>query len=134
YLNMSYCPLLDDQGRGAGLLCSVTEETERVINTRRLETLGDLAAGLGQAETRAQAFGVVAEVLGNNPYDLPFSLTYVFNEARIAWLASTTGLAGEHPCVAPSIDEAQRGYWQLDRVLNGEAAFILPLPENFRPR
>ena len=44
YHTFSYSPLFDDDGRTAGMLCVVVEETERVIGERRLGTLRDLAA------------------------------------------------------------------------------------------
>jgi len=37
YHTFSYSPLSDDTGAVAGMLCVVTEETERVIGARRLD-------------------------------------------------------------------------------------------------
>ena len=45
YHTFSYSPLTDDDGRIAGMLCVVSEETERVIGERRLATLRDLGVG-----------------------------------------------------------------------------------------
>ena len=42
YHTFSYSPLPDDEGRIAGMLCVVTEETERVISERRMATLRDV--------------------------------------------------------------------------------------------
>src|SRR6476661_8414953 len=42
YHTFSYSPLAADDGRTAGMLCVVTEETERVIGERRLSSLGEL--------------------------------------------------------------------------------------------
>src|SRR6185503_15176556 len=44
YHTFSYSPLTDDDGTVAGMLCVVTEETERVIGERRMATLRDLGA------------------------------------------------------------------------------------------
>ena len=44
YHTFSYSPLADDTGAVSGMLCVVTEETERVIGERRLKTLRDLGA------------------------------------------------------------------------------------------
>ena len=43
YHTFSYSPVYDDQSRIAGMLCVVTEVTERVISERRLRALRDLA-------------------------------------------------------------------------------------------
>src|SRR6478752_3613005 len=51
YHTFSYSPLTDDDGQIAGMLCVVSEDTERVISDRRLATLRDLAsAGTAMAE------------------------------------------------------------------------------------
>ena len=47
YHTFSYSPLRDDSSTIAGMLCVVTEETERVIGERRLGTLRHLAAEVG---------------------------------------------------------------------------------------
>ena len=44
YHTFSYSPLTDEDGRIAGMLCVVSEETERVIGERRLATLRDLGS------------------------------------------------------------------------------------------
>ena len=43
YHTFSYSPVYDDDNRIAGMLCVVTEVTERVISERRLRVLRDLA-------------------------------------------------------------------------------------------
>lgn len=44
YHTFSYSPIPDDAGGVGGMLCVVTEDTERTIGERRLRTLRDLAA------------------------------------------------------------------------------------------
>jgi len=51
YHTFSYSPLSTDTGVICGMLCVVTEETERVIGERRLSTLRDLAAALSSAKS-----------------------------------------------------------------------------------
>ena len=45
YHTFSYSPLYDDDGAIAGMLCVVSEDTERVIGERRMATLRDLGSG-----------------------------------------------------------------------------------------
>jgi CheY-like chemotaxis protein len=54
YHTFSYSPLAGDDGKVAGHLCVVTEETDRVIGERRLETLRSLAAELNETITEEQ--------------------------------------------------------------------------------
>ena len=44
YHTFSYSPVPDDRGGIGGMLCVVTEDTERTIGERRLRTLRELAA------------------------------------------------------------------------------------------
>ena len=46
YHTFSYSPVPDDSGAVGGMLCVVTEETERVLGERRLEFLRELGAEL----------------------------------------------------------------------------------------
>src|SRR6201989_1210191 len=51
YHTFSYSPLADDSGRINGMLCVVTEETERVIGERRLASLAQVSAALSGLQT-----------------------------------------------------------------------------------
>jgi len=51
YHTFSYSPLLSKDGKVSGHLCVVTEETDRVIGERRLNTLRSLSAELSQTST-----------------------------------------------------------------------------------
>jgi hypothetical protein len=77
YHTFSYSPLADDMGVVSGMLCVVTEETERVIGERRLKTLRDLGARTTLVKTVADACRFVATALGDNTADVPFSLLYL---------------------------------------------------------
>jgi PAS domain S-box-containing protein len=94
YHTFSYSPVPDDGGGVGGMLCVVTEETERAIGERRLRTLRELAARTtDEARTADDACRAAAEILGANPQDVPFALVYLIDaEARTARLAGCTGL------------------------------------------
>ncbi len=57
YHTFSYSPLADDTGAVSGMLCVVTEETERLIGERRLKTLRDLGARTTLAKTAEKVQG-----------------------------------------------------------------------------
>src|SRR6201997_3769275 len=77
YHSFSYSPLEDDTGATAGMLCVVTEETERVIGERRLRSLRELAAELTKIITEEDVVASVSRILSENGQDLPFTLTYL---------------------------------------------------------
>ena len=75
YHTFSYSPIYDDDSRIAGMLCVVTEVTERVIGERRLRVLRDLAAS-PRAETTEEACRRLMNVLAGNRLDVPFASLY----------------------------------------------------------
>ena len=93
YHSFSYSPLADDDGDIVGMLCVVTEETERIIDARRLATLRDLASDVAGKNTQAEIVAAVERQLGANLKDMPFTLTYLFEPDGTARLACTTGVA-----------------------------------------
>jgi hypothetical protein len=54
YHTFSYSPLTNDDRQISGMLCVVTEETERVIGERRVATLRDVASALAGTNTEAE--------------------------------------------------------------------------------
>ncbi|MFI0941469.1 SpoIIE family protein phosphatase [Streptomyces sp. NPDC021020] len=96
YHTFSYSPLRDGDAV-VGMLCVVREDTERVIAERRMATLRDLGSDPGVARTEEQALAFAARQLARNTRDLPFTLTYLFDEDGGARLAGTTGIAAGHP-------------------------------------
>jgi PAS domain S-box-containing protein len=82
YHTFSYSPLRGDNGAVEGLMCVVTEETERVISERRLDTLRTLATALLPARSRLEVTEAVRAALRTNTRDFPFSLTRLFDGAQ----------------------------------------------------
>ena len=83
YHTFSYSPLRGDTGAIEGLMCVVTEETERVLSERRIETLQALAASLIAVRTRADVVAGVRAALLTNTHDFPFNLVQLFDAAPI---------------------------------------------------
>src|SRR3954465_10665853 len=74
YHTFSYSPLAGDDGRIVGMLCVVSEDTERVIGERRLATLRDLGAAICAARTEAEVLAAARTQLEVDRRSLPFSL------------------------------------------------------------
>ena len=83
YHTFSCSPLYDDQIRVAGMLCVVTEVTERVIGERRLRVLRDLAAHSVGVESVDDSCQRAIQVLAQYPNDLPFAALYLIGENGI---------------------------------------------------
>ncbi len=91
YHTFSYSPAPHDDGSVGGLLCVVTEETERVLSERRLALLRDLGADLAAIKVEGELFRAVQTRLEEHSRDVPFSLIYLFTEDE-----KTARLAGAH--------------------------------------
>jgi PAS domain S-box-containing protein len=97
YHTFSYSPLRDDSDAVVGMLCVVSEETERVIGERRMATLRDLGSDPSVVRTEEEMLTFAGQQLSHNPRDLPFTLTYLFQPDGTARLAESTGLPAGHP-------------------------------------
>ncbi|MEU3956977.1 PAS domain-containing protein, partial [Streptomyces achromogenes] len=79
YHTFSYSPLRDDAGDVVGMLCVVSEDTDRVIGERRMATLRDLGSDPSVIRTEQEVLAFADRQLARNPRDLPFTLTYLFD-------------------------------------------------------
>lgn len=135
YHTFSYSPLTDDGGKVAGHLCVVTEDTDRVIGDRRLNTLRSLGAELAKTTTEEDVLESVARALGENQQDLPFSLTYLFSEdGKRARLAGRTGIAAGHEAAPELIELGEaNSVWPIKDLLlsRKDSLLIEDLGERF---
>ena len=102
YHTFSYSPLHDDDGAIAGMLCVVSEDTERVIGERRMATLRDLGSDTTTVRTEAEVLAAAVRRLEGDQRSLPFALFYVFDEGGGA--RGSSGAAGirRRPPAAPA--------------------------------
>jgi PAS domain S-box-containing protein len=117
YHTFSYSPLRGNHDAIDGLMCVVTEETERVISERRLATLGALGHNLLGTTDSDSIRRACCTVLDANRWDFPFSLLYL-QQGEQEWEGSAASAdAGgliDHP-------------WPLDQVDGPDAAIRVPL-------
>ena len=115
YHTFSYSPLLGDQGTVEGVFCAVSEETDRVISERRLESLRQLALALAGAQGHDAVLDAVEAELARNDRDMPFALIYLFDETGAPVLARNfAGMDPDHPC-AHAVGSAEDP-WGVKRV------------------
>ena len=137
YHTFSYSPLPDDDGNIGGLLCVVTEETDRIIGERRVGLVRDVAAELAGAKTDAQVFAAVERCLGNGSRDFPFALAYLFDEdGGTAQCVSRAGFDRAHPTAPERLTVGNAAPWPLLPLLAGTATAptMIELPPGEWPR
>ncbi|MGN6727249.1 MAG: ATP-binding protein, partial [Tepidisphaeraceae bacterium] len=116
YHTFSYSPLADDAGRVSGMLCVVTEETERVIGERRLGALRDLAARLAASSGEAEVCRAISLSLAGASHDLPFAAVYLADADGAYRLAAQAGLPTMHGAF-PEVVHTGDAPWPLDDVM-----------------
>jgi PAS domain S-box-containing protein len=126
YHTFSYSPLRDDDGAVVGMLCVVSEDTDRVIGERRMATLRDLGSDLSVVRTEQESLEFAGRQLDLNREDLPFTLTYLFDQAgATARLAASTGIAVGHPAAMATITAGDPdAAWPVAPLLRGEPALV----------
>ncbi|MEU7423007.1 SpoIIE family protein phosphatase [Streptomyces sp. NPDC040750] len=125
YHTFSYSPLRDDTGAVVGMLCVVSEDTERVIGERRMATLRDLGSDPSVIRTEQEVLAFAGRQLARNQRDLPFTLTYLFQDDGSARLAASTGLSTGHPAAVATVDPHDPdAAWPVATVARGESALI----------
>jgi len=115
YHTFSYSPLADDDGTISGMLCVVTEETERVLGERRLRVLGELGALAKETRSAEDACLRAAATLSTSPADVPFALVYLLDAAGgHARLAARAGIEGDHSAAPADVAlESADAAWPL---------------------
>ena len=125
YHTFSYSPLLDDGGQISGMLCVVTEETERIIGERRVKTLRDVASALAGTNDEDEVLQAIGEELSRNLKDLPFTLTYFFNDEGDARLAACSGIDRGHPLAPDRIEGEGLSPWPAREMFRRPTARLI---------
>src|SRR3984957_1818803 len=128
YHTFSYSPIYDDESRIAGMLCVVTEVTERVIGERRLRVLRDLAAS-PRAEATEEACKRLINVLANYPLDVSFACLYLLDPTQEHLkLAHHCGNLPQQLLPARIALADRLEPWPISEVIRSGAPHIVELP------
>jgi signal transduction histidine kinase len=121
YHTFSYGPVYNDENRIAGMLCVVTEVTERVIGERRLQLLRDLAArSIGEPGVD-ETCRRLCEVLALYPLETPFAALYLIDAERLhARAVARTGQLSTE--LLPPQMELTDSLWSIATLIDTESA------------
>jgi GAF domain-containing protein len=126
YATFSYSPIPDDQGEFGGILCPVTEETDRIIGERHLALLRELAAKTADARTVEDACTLAAEALSTDTSDLPFALIYIIDaQKRSASLAGSSGLNPGHHLAPETVQLDGFSLWPFETALETRRSYLV---------
>ncbi len=124
YHTFSYSPLRDDDDRVVGMLCVVSEDTLQVIGERRMATLRDLGSDPSVVRTEEEIMAFVHRQLSENLRDLPFALTYLFDDGGTAHLAGASGIDTGHPAAPAALAADDDAVWPVREVAGGESVLV----------
>jgi PAS domain S-box-containing protein len=135
YHTFSYSPLADDDGRISGMLCVVTEETNRIIGERRLAILRGLAAELSGSILEADVFAAAERSLAKIRQKFPFALLYAREESEPSRcrLSAKSGVESGSAIAPETIDVRDSNQaWPLAKPLEeGESVLVTDLASRF---
>jgi signal transduction histidine kinase/DNA-binding response OmpR family regulator len=128
YFSFSFSPVRGAHSKVEGIFTAVIENTRRVLGERRLRTLRDLGAAVGEAESAEEVCRIAASTLADNRADVPFALLYLVDpQGRRGSLVASAG--SDNGIAAPSSFEldgpAHVSGWPLASVCRtGETARV----------
>ena len=133
FYSFSYSPIRDESGNVGGLFCPSAEVTAKILSTRRLRTLSELAAESLVEKSTQGACASAAGILGKNPDDVPFVLLYLidWNDGS-AVLEQAVGLSRENQRICPAAVELnlyaeEEPFWPLSEVAINSKSQVVSL-------
>jgi len=128
YYTFSYSPVPNDNGSIGGIICANTDETQRIINERRLAVLRELATKTAHTRTLQEACTLAALALGSETRDIPFSLIYLLDESRSSLrLAGQSGIDPHHPSAIAQVALTGPSHWHTLEALSTHELQIMEL-------
>ncbi len=89
-----------------------------------MATLRDLGSDPSVIRTEEEILGFVGRQLNQNLRDLPFTLTYLFDDGGDARLAGRSGIAAGHPAAPAVLSVDARGVWPVAAPARGESVLV----------
>lgn len=103
YYTFSYTPIPGDDGGTAGMICANTDDTNRIIGERQMQTITQLAQALSDPGTGREVAARTIEILKKNPYDFPFAI-FRSIKGNKAVLEQTTDLGESVGLISKEVD------------------------------
>jgi|GEM_PF-244403 len=94
YYTYAFTPLEAEDGTVGGIICTNTDDTEKVMSARQLKTLSELGQNLTDALSPEDIIGQTMAALKNNPHDFPFALFYTVGENEAVLAGSSEPIDG----------------------------------------
>ncbi len=119
YVTFSFSPIPDNKKGGiGGILCPVTDETERFIGERQMALLRELSTMTAEAKTWQDACKFSTAALETNRHDFPFAMIYVIDpDKQLANLVSVCSIERGHEIAPESIALDNVSLWPFAEAI-----------------
>jgi len=105
YYTFSYSPVPGDDGTTQGIICANTDDTQRIIGARQLQTLKELAKNIINLKSNEEIYSHALDALKENPQDFPFVVLYeVSNDGKKLRLVNNLPQNLPHKIAPETID------------------------------
>lgn len=109
YYTFSYSPVPGTDGTTQGIICANTDDTQRIIAGRQLQTLRELAKNLFNITNNTDIYKRTLESLSGNPQDFPFVVLYeISDDGQLLKLTGKTPENLPEAMAFPEIDMRER--------------------------
>jgi signal transduction histidine kinase len=138
YVTCRFEPIPGEAGAIDGVLLTLAETTERVVNARRTAALRGLASEAASARSVEEAYARTVAEMARHPADIPFALLYARDVAdEDARLVGTAGLLTGTPASPTRVGldhAADTSGWPLGMALaRNDVLTVDDLPKRFGP-
>ena len=132
YYTFSFSPVPDDEGGIGGIVCANTDDTDRMIGSRRLALLREIASRTWDADSVDEVYALSMRALACDPRDMPFAMIYgLENDGAHARLRGHTGIAPGHAAAPETILLDRGSPWPISDVVRGGRRAVSRLGEKF---
>jgi len=124
YFSFSYSPIRDDDGSVAGVLTTVLDMTDRIIEDRRRQVHRDLAARVAAARHEEEVWRFSAETLSQHRTSVPFAVLYqsLPGTRQVRLVNFSVEIGDEYRPI--SIDCGNDNIWRFHAELPNEGAVV----------
>jgi len=127
YYTFSYSPVPGNDGSTAGMICFNTDDTERIISERQLQTLTRLGKRLADPGSDKDIIEKTIATLEENPYDFPFASFFRPNAIDTSPFPLQAAMDSRKPQLVEQLRDKvgamPRGAWEIPP----DKALILPI-------
>ena len=114
YWTYSYSAIRLTTGEIGGVFSAVHEVTDKILMSRRLKTLRELADQMSQAKTDVDACTLAMQTIVRNPADCPYTMIFLREAHGFRRVAASFDASKEVPTV---IDISQGDAWGVQKTL-----------------